>query len=554
MKRDNPSSKAPDAPKVRIIKTAPPKAQQIPAWPVEEPDPQFDPGATRPVEKSAEASNKDNPIGIAVETVTPPVDDAAVSENMAVVTTCNAEEHQEKTQVGASATQDNDQEGSTTAMPHTDLVASSDTAPADETAADRDNTRKEYAADPEYLAPLTSHDEQSQQEEPQISAPPDTQDEAQEHTSAEKPIIDAEATPAPEGDNPDDTVEPDPKDEMVAESEVVKEAVNQVLPPKTALERGEEWKLLFRVLTEDGPPEIKERALVQFTTNLDEFKGAMTGKTPEQRAKIVSTTVGIINPLMMRADAYRCLCSIMIGELANHLKKDVPHGDWADEAKKVFPQIEPRDLQHSMRLAKVRKAACYCHLGKTKLIALAAIASKSPFNRADDPIGLVLSQAQGTPHILPEEYEQLAGAAIAEHTFKKKGLVVDLDVTRDIYTSGEEITDKDIAEMLAWQDRHEKGESELTPTDFLLTVLKNDGKRVFELTNPNEKKGMGKRKAQVKPKTPAIPDINSTFEKTRETVQLALDNLDPSNLKVDRELYHTLMTTLTTFGATVFPS
>ena len=53
---------------------------------------------------------------------------------------------------------------------------------------------------------------------------------------------------------------------------------------------------------------------------------------------------------------------------------------------------------------------------------------------------------------------------------------------------------------------------------------------------------------------PAIPDINSTFEKTRETVQLALDNLEPLSLKVDRELYHTLMTTLTTFGATVFPS
>ena len=552
MKRDNPSSKVPDAPKVRIIKTAPPKAQQIPAWPAAETDPQFAPGSARPVEKSAEASDINNTM--AKESVATPVDDAAVSENMALVTTCNAEEHQEKTQVGASATQDNDQEGSTTAMPHTDLVASSDTAPADETAADLDNTREEYAADPEYLAPLNSHEDADKWEEPQISAPAGTQDEAQELTAAEKPIIDAEATPAPEGDNPDDTVEPDPKDETVSESEVVKEAVNQTLPPKTVLERGQEWSSLFQVLTEDGPPDIKERALVQFTTNLDEFKRAMIGKSVEEKAQIVSVTVGLINPLMMRADAFRCLCSITIGELANNFKKDVPHGDWADMACKYFPQIEPRDLQHSMRLAKVRKAACYCHLGKTKLIALAAIASKSPFNRADDPIGMVLSQAQGTPHILPEEYEQLAGAAIAEITFKKKGLVIDLDVTRDIYTSGEEITDKDIAEMLAWQARHEKGESKLTPTDFLRTILKNDGKRVFELTHPNEKKGISKGKAQGKPNAPAIPDINSTFEKTRETVQLALEKLDPSKLKVDRELYQTLMTTLTTFGATVFPS
>lgn len=423
-----------------------------------------------------------------------------------------------------------------------------------ESAADLDTTREEYAADPEYLAPLTAHDEQSQQEEPQISAPADTQDEAQELTATVKHVADAEGTPAPEDDNPDDTAEPDPKDETVTESDVVNEAVDQTLPPKTALERGEEWKSLFRVLTEDGPPEIKERALAQFTSRLDEFKGAMLGKTLEQRAKIVSATVGIIHPLAMRADAYRCLCAIMIGELANNFKKDVPHGDWADMARKYFPQIEPRDLQHSMRLANVRKAARYCHLGKTKLIALVAIASKSPFNRADDPIGMVLAQAHGTPHILPEEYEQLAGAAIAEITFKKKGLVIDLDVTRDIYISGEEITDKDIAEMLAWQDRHEKGESKLTPTDFLRTILKNDGKRVFELTHPNEKKGMSKGKAQEKPKTPAIPDINSTFEKTRETVQLALDKLEPLSLKVDKELYHTLMTTLTTFGATVFPS
>ena len=231
MKRDNPSSKVPDAPKVRIIKTAPPKAQQIPAWPAAETDPQFAPGSARPVEKSAEASDINNTM--AKESVATPVDDAAVSENMALVTTCNAEEHQEKTQVGASATLDNDQEGSTTAMPHTDLVASSDTAPADETAADLDNTREEYAADPEYLAPLNSHEDTEQQGEPQISAPADPQDEAQELTAAEKPIIDAEATPAPEGDNPDDTVEPDPKDETVSESEVVKEAVNQTLPPKT---------------------------------------------------------------------------------------------------------------------------------------------------------------------------------------------------------------------------------------------------------------------------------------------------------------------------------
>jgi len=35
---------------------------------------------------------------------------------------------------------------------------------------------------------------------------------------------------------------------------------------------------------------------------------------------------------------------------------------------------------------------------------------------------------------------------------------------------------------------------------------------------------------------------------------LALDKLDPQNLKVDQELYNMLMATLKTFGETVFAS
>ncbi|OLN27144.1 hypothetical protein DVDV_2273 [Desulfovibrio sp. DV] len=535
--------------------------QITPAWPEEEPDPQFDPGTARPVEMSEKDNDKGNPTnGITEETVatpaadrdTTPVDDAAVPEDSIPLTTYDyAEGHQEEPQVGAPTAQDEDQEGSTTAMPNVDPAADLGTTPVIDVTVSEDST------------PLTTHDAEGYREEPQVSAPA-AQDEAQENihtepainndagvnTTAEETISDAEATPAPDGDNPHDTAEPDSINGTVAESEVVKEAVDQILPTKTALERGKEWLSLFQVLTEDGPAEIKDRALVQFTSQLDEFKNAMLGKTLEQRAKIVSATLGIINPVMMKADALRCICAIMIGELANTVKKDVPHGDWTDISRKYFPQIEPRDLQQCMRLANVREIARYCYLGKTKLIALAAIASKGPFSSADDPIGMVLINVQGHPQILPEEYERLSLAAISNSNLKKLGLFIDQHVLRDIYEYGEEITDKDIAEMLAWKERHENGESELTPTDFLSATLKNDGKRVFELTDPNEKKGNGKGK----PKTPTIPEINSTFEKTRETVQLALEKLDPSKLKVDRELYHTLMTTLKTFGETVFPS
>jgi len=677
MKRDNPSSQVPDTPKVRIIEPAPPKAQQIPAWPAAETDPQFDPGTSRPVETSDKANDNYNPtnnkteesvaspvvsldtnpvidatvsedsallptldpgvqqeapqvdapatqddewesITTAKQSVatpaadldTTPVVDATMTENSAPLPPFDAEIHQGEPQAGAQTAQDDDQEGTITVMPNVNLAADLGTPPVidvtvseDSTpltthdaegyreepqagaqtaqddeqegtipvmpttapAADLDTTQDEYATMTEYLAPLTTHEEEDQREEPQVSAPA-TQDDDQEitHTepainndagvdsTAEKKIADAEVIPAaaPEGDNPQNTVEPDSAKKKVAESEVVKEAVKQTLPTKTLQEQGQWWVSLFRVLTEDGPAVIKNRALAQFTSGLDEFKKSMLGKTLEQRAKIVSATVGIINPLMMKADAFQCLCAIMIGELANNLKKDVPHGDWTDMSRKYFPQIEPRDLQQCMRLANVRQAARYCHLGKTKLSHLAAIASKSPFNSEDDPIGKVLIDVQGHQHILPEEYERLSLAAISNSNLKKLGLFIDQHVLRDIYEYGEEITDKDIAEMLAWKERHENGESELTPTDFLSATLKNDGKRVFELTDPNEKKGNGKGK----PKTPTIPEINSTFEKTRETVQLALENLDPSKLKVDRELYHTLMTTLKTFGETVFPS
>ncbi|MEL7640332.1 MAG: hypothetical protein AAGU21_11875 [Solidesulfovibrio sp.] len=500
---DTPASGKPRQKNQARIIHRPGAVQMNPAWPVEEPDPQFDPGTVRPVEMSEMDNASDKPTNdIAEEMVTAP-------------------------------------------------VATLNTAPADDATVSKD------------AAPLTAYEVEDQPEKTKSSTP-ETQDVVRENIPAEPTTFNdagagaAENTSATSQDMSDGATEVNetqtvPNTNHVTEgkketgSELTKEIARQTAP-KTPQAYGQEWLSLFRVLTEDGPAEVKNQALSQFNTRIDDFKNSMIGKSVDEKSQIVSATVGIISPVMMKADAFRCLCFLMIGELGNHFKPTIPHGEWAETSRKLFPGTESRDLQQAMRLAKVRKAALYCHLGKTRLSHLAAIASKAPFSSADDPIGMVLSQVQGHLGIIPEEYDVLAKAAIADSNLKKRGLFIDQHVLREFYEYGEEIIKDDIDELLAWKMRSENGESELTPTDFLRAALKNDGKRVFELTDPNGKSRKGKGKL------PTIPNINSMLEKTRETIQLALDNLDPKNLKVDQELYHTLMTTLKNFGETVFPS
>lgn len=476
-----------------------------PAWPVEATDPQFDPRTTCPIEMSEKdnGTNISTPTyGITEETATAPAAaldtnpayDTAVSMDTAPLTAPEQEEHREEFQEDAQAAQNDAREN----------------APAEPS---HEVTEADHTVDP---------------------------------TLDEHGIVPVVASDADDAQNTAEDV-PDAVDGKVEDSEVTKEIARQP-SPKTAQESKQEWLSLFQVLTDDGPAEVKNLALTQFNTRLDQLKGSMLGKSQDVKAGIVSSAFGTIYPLMMKADAFRCLCSIMIGELANNLKKDIQHGNWTETSRKFFPNIEARELQHAMRLANVRKAALYCNVGKTKLIQLAIIASKAPFSSADDPIGMVLGQVQGQPHLISEEYEMRAKAAIADNNLKKQELFIDPYVLQELYDYGEEITNNDVAEMLAWKKRHDEDNTAQTPTDFLRAALKNDGKRVFELTAPKEKSRKGKGKS------PTIPNINSMFEKTRETIQLALNNFDPEKLKVDQELYQTLMATLKNFGEAVFQS
>lgn len=491
------SGKARPTPNAKII-SRPGAATVHPAWPAEEPDPQFDTGTTRPVEISENENGTNAPTdGFAEELVMPPVDNTVMATNSAPISEQEEEKHMKEPQMGEPTAQDDAQED----------------APAESS----------------------------------------NVNDALTNVATEEAISEAKVMPDAVTDGNDAHYATDHAPVTSVEREVdpalTKEVATQA-PAKTPQEYKQEFLSLMRVLTDDGSMEAKNQALSHFNSMIDQFKGMLLGKTQDEKATIVSFTLGAINPIMMKADALRAICLIIIGGLANDIKKDIPHGEWLETAKKCFPNTEPRELQRAMLLEKVRKAALYCHLGVTRLIKLAAIASKAPFSSADDPIGMVLSQVRGHMHILPEEYEVLAKAAIADNNLKKLELVIDPDVLREFYEYGEEITNNDIAELLAWKTRHDEDKNALTPTDFLRAALKNDGKRVFELTDPKEKDRKGKKKDV----TPVIPDINSTFEKTRETIQLALDKLDPQNLKVDQELYNMLMATLKTFGETVFAS
>jgi len=493
------------------IISRPDAAEVTSAWPPVEPDPQFAPGTTRPIE----LSEKDN----SPNTPTKGIPEEAVSN----------------------------------------LMAGPDTTQVDD-------ITTEVAESGSVLTSLTAHEAEDQQGEPQESSLA-AQEEALATPATEPSIHDAteanhnvdSISEAPEVvpsvvSNADDVQitaenDPDAMDRKAEDTELTQEVANQT-PAKTSQEYNRVFLSLFRELTDDGPASTKTQALTEFNTVIGKFKGSMLGKSLDEKAQIVAATFGTITPVMMRADAFQCLCLIVIGELANELKKDIPHGEWFGMSRKYFPNIEMRDLQKAMRLANVRKAVLYCHLGKSRLTQLATIASKAPFSSADDPIGMVLSQAQGHTHILPEEYEVLAKAAIADSTLKRHGLFIDPHVLRELYACGDEISTNDISELQAWQQRYDADNTALTPTDFLRDALKNNGKRTFEFTAP---KGKGKSQA-AKKRTPTILNINSTFEKTRETIQLALDKLDPTTLKVDQELYRTLMATLKSFGETVFPS
>ncbi|MEL7640360.1 MAG: hypothetical protein AAGU21_12015 [Solidesulfovibrio sp.] len=467
---------------------------------------QLDPGTTRPVEIQEKENDMNTPTSMTEEAVaapaagldTEPVDDATVSEeDSASLAANNAEGHQEEPQAGTTTDDD------------AAVVGSDQTSENDH----------------EALPP----------------APQDDSEAAVETKDAAMPESDSCRT--------DSNIE---SKEAAADHPTPCKAV----PKQSSAEKVEhyaaQFKFIFESLSAGGDmTKTKKDGLQKFDKMRGHFKSMiMKNATLPEKLNIVSSINTAISPVMVKADTLRAICLIINGDMANTIKIDVPHGDWIKTSAQVFPHLELRQLQNAMKLADIGKSAMYCHLGVTKLLKLANIACRSPFNSADDPIGMVLESAGGKSSFLEEDYDMLAKIAIADYKLKDKGLHIELKALRNFVEIGQEITGADIAEMLAMQKLLEKNPDAPTPTDFIRANSKNERKRVYALTGKDGKK----RDTQKGSNSPSIPDINSMFTKTRETITLATANFDLKEAKVDRELYDGLMADLAAFGKKAFPS
>lgn len=315
---------------------------------------------------------------------------------------------------------------------------------------------------------------------------------------------------------------------------------------------GKKTRYIFDTLSKENASAEETRDCLKELHSLRAKYTSMIRKQSnlDEKMRTVSSINSTIAPAMVQADVLRVVCLLINGDMANAIKKDIPHGEWVKKSKVLFPHLELRQLQNAMKLATIRNAALHCNLGVTKLIGLANIALAPEFNGADDPIGLVLETVSGNTSFLEDDHKLLAEIAVTNAKLQKNGLQIDLEVLRECIGIGESITNADIAEMLAMKEHHAKDSNAPSPTDFVRDIIKNEGKRVFALTG---KEG-GKRKAKTGETPSAIPDINSMFTKTRETILHAIENFDLKEAKVDRELYDSLMTELQKFGKKAFNS
>lgn len=489
----------------KVVNTPIPANGNAP-WPAEAPIPQFDPEVTRPVEIQGKENDITPPTRMPEEKVaapaadleTKPVEDATGSEKDSASLAANqAEGHQEEPQASTATDEDAAVVGSN--------------QPSDD--------------DHEAL-------------------PPAPQDESEA-------VVETKEAVMPESDS----WRADPNIESKEPAAVITTPV-KVVPKQSTAEQVEDYaaqfKFIFESLSTSGDmTEAKKDGLQKFDKMRGHFKSMILKKTTlPEKLNIVSSINEVISPVVLKADTLRAICFIINGDMANTIKIDVPHGDWVKTATKVFPHLSLRQLQQAMKLAETRKSATYCHLGVTKLLNLANIAHTPPFNTDDDPIGMVLESVSGNTSFLEDDHKVLAEIAVNNAKLKKNGLQIDLEVLRECIGIGESITNADIAEMLAMKERHAKDSNAPSPTDFVRDIIKNEGKRVFALTG---KEG-GKRKAKTGETPSAIPDINSMFTKTRETILHAIENFDLKEAKVDRELYDSLMTELQKFGKKAFNS
>ena len=299
---------------------------------------------------------------------------------------------------------------------------------------------------------------------------------------------------------------------------------------------------IFQKLSEEGMSDSKIEGISELNTLRRDFCGLLETKSVKDQAIITSTIwAKVLSPIEMKADTLRVICALIHGDMGNKTKNELPHGEWMNFARENYGPSNVRVLQEDMRFSRIRKIENHCDKGLTWLKKLAPIAENHPFSSADDPIQGVIDYVQSKIDIDMDDYTVLARLAIGDNKVKKAGLALPLPVLHKYYGAKLDIDGNDIKEMVAM-----KGKG-LDPVLHLETTLKNAGNRVFALTAP---KTRGKKGAIAG--ASAIPDINSTFVKTSETITAAIQSGNLTSASVNRTFYETLLKDLVAFGKVVF--
>jgi hypothetical protein len=482
----------------------PSAVQMNPGWPVEEPDPQFDPGTVRPVEMSEKDNAPNKPTNdIAEEVVvapvatlnTAPADDATVSTDTASLTEHEPKDQPEEPQAGAAAAQNADQEAPTTASSNTDDAGVGE---AGEAIFEREIVP---AAAPEEAKPTQNT---------------------------------TDTTPASLGE----------KDVGAGQHGSVWE---KALPANAHMVAQAMSTFMGGMTEENASEESRSNALANFNMFRQAIRITVEEKKslPEKKSYL-DEMLTMTLPLEKKAKALNSVICIMRGEAAHAMKKGIPHGEFIPFLKKAFTQQRVRKIQEDMSFSKIKSVERHCAFGPTLLLKLAAIINKSnELSKLSDPIQTILDKVQNDTGLLDQSYETLADIAIADFKLKKAQLVIDLATLRDFIAAGYTLGSKDIKEMLAMQQMKEealaRGEDAPDPSDFLMAVIESAGTRVFALTGtPTTEEEM-----DASPDVPrAIPEINSTLVKTTETLTQALRLPEFPKKDVDRIAVRNLMEVL----------
>lgn len=507
MARDNPSFKSQSSVNVKVI-SRPDAGNTAAAWPATQPDSQFDPGCARPA-NGTDATNISNDFSRSTVGVPATEDDASMP--LAADADDTSVEDTEVTTVGDT---------STDGAPQSDAASPVVEEPA--LPEDLEDAALEQGPDEQPAIPGASLENSSSVGTDEV--PPYTDE-----------VTDPTATDA------DDEAAGDK--EMMTDADPAagaSQAANASLPERPmADEEKSDQEALALYAKIGGVPDLPPQGVV-FSAVRQVVRKKVRSKDEEEKIRVVNEAWEAVHPIILRLRAGESTCAILMGDIANVAKEDIPHGQWLPYARQHFTGIDIRSLQDYMKIARVRSVEKHRRLGVKVLVKLASLVSSSNLENEDDPIQVILDKARTNSGYLDDDYNLLAKIAVADTIIRKAGLTVAPDALREFVEAGLKLNKKCIQEI---QEMVKLGQD---PSDFL-TNSKNAAECVFRILG--DKKGVGQ---DISDEGVSIPDLNTTFARASETIALALRKPDLQASDVDRELYDQLLSDLQALGRTMF--